>query len=202
MITPGIDAQGNPIDPCKIQEHFEELSKYGEIESLNICDNLVDHMEDNMYVQFREKEHDANALKNFTGRFYAGLASAFPIIVDFSLMTGFCEATCRQYDKNTCNHGGYYNFMHLYRISRSYLFIAFIFIKEIIRYLLGRSRRRRSYNRSKSRSSRRFRTSCEEHSYGGHGHSKRYDDRGNYHEGRRKRNKVQVLSIEEDEVEA
>ncbi|MBA0704123.1 hypothetical protein Golax_016398 [Gossypium laxum] len=66
----------------------------------------------------------------------------------------------------------------------------------------GRSRRRRSHSRSKSRSSRRFRTSCEEHSYGGHGHSKRYDDRDNYHEGRRKRNKVQVLAIREDEVEA
>ena len=52
MITPGVDAQGQPIDPRKIQDHFEEfyedlfeeLSKYGEIESLNICDNLADHM--------------------------------------------------------------------------------------------------------------------------------------------------------------
>jgi len=25
MITPGVDAQGNPIDPRKIQEHFEVL---------------------------------------------------------------------------------------------------------------------------------------------------------------------------------
>jgi len=52
MITPGVDAHGNPIDPRKIQDHFEEfyedlfeeLSKYGEIESLNVCDNLADHM--------------------------------------------------------------------------------------------------------------------------------------------------------------
>lgn len=26
------------------EDLFEELSKYGEIESLNICDNLADHM--------------------------------------------------------------------------------------------------------------------------------------------------------------
>lgn len=26
MITPGVDAQGNPIDPRKIQEHFEVFS--------------------------------------------------------------------------------------------------------------------------------------------------------------------------------
>ncbi|KAG2690503.1 hypothetical protein I3760_09G189700 [Carya illinoinensis] len=26
MITPSVDAQGQPIDPCKIQEHFEDAS--------------------------------------------------------------------------------------------------------------------------------------------------------------------------------
>lgn len=26
------------------EDLFEELSKYGQIESLNICDNLADHM--------------------------------------------------------------------------------------------------------------------------------------------------------------
>ncbi|PNT21459.1 hypothetical protein POPTR_009G149600v4 [Populus trichocarpa] len=35
MITPGVDALGNTIDPRKIQQYFEdlyeELSKYGEI---------------------------------------------------------------------------------------------------------------------------------------------------------------------------
>ncbi|KAK3020519.1 hypothetical protein RJ639_046208 [Escallonia herrerae] len=87
MITPGVDPQGHPLDPRKIQDHFEarfdflrdfyedlfeELSKYGEIESLNICDNLADHMVGNVYVQFREEEHAANALQNLTGRFYAG----------------------------------------------------------------------------------------------------------------------------------
>ncbi|KAL0015995.1 hypothetical protein SO802_003064 [Lithocarpus litseifolius] len=52
MITPGVDAHGQPIDPRTIQSHFEdfyedlfeELTKYGQIESLNVCDNLADHM--------------------------------------------------------------------------------------------------------------------------------------------------------------
>lgn len=90
---------------------FEELNKYGEIESLNICDNLADHMVGNVYVQFSEEEQAANALKNLTGRFYAGR----PIIVDFSPVTDFREATCRQYEENVCNRGGYCNFMHLKR---------------------------------------------------------------------------------------
>ncbi|KAH7553429.1 hypothetical protein JRO89_XS12G0010800 [Xanthoceras sorbifolium] len=127
MITPGVDPQGQALDPRKIQDHFEdfyedlfeELSKYGEIESLNICDNLADHMVGNVYVQFREEEHAANALRNLNGRFYAGR----PIIVDFSPVTDFREATCRQYEENVCNRGGYCNFMHLKKISRSVLYI-------------------------------------------------------------------------------
>ncbi|XP_022977786.1 splicing factor U2af small subunit B-like [Cucurbita maxima] len=145
MITPGVDPQGQALDPRKVQDHFEdfyedlfeELSKYGDLESLNICDNLADHMVGNVYVQFREEEQAANALQNLNGRFYAGR----PIIVDFSPVTDFREATCRQYEENVCNRGGYCNFMHLKKISR-----------ELRRRLFGRSRRRRSRSQSQSRS--------------------------------------------------
>lgn len=178
MITPGVDAQGQPIDPRKIQDHFEEfyedlfeeLSKYGDIESLNVCDNLADHMVGNVYVQFREEEHAANALKNLTGRFYAGR----PIIVDFSPVTDFREATCRQYEENTCNRGGYCNFMHLKRISR-----------ELRHRLFGRYRIKHS--RSRSRSPYRHR-SHEERSH--HSHSRRHDDRDYYHESRSRKHRT------------
>ncbi|XVE59506.1 hypothetical protein DITRI_Ditri05aG0051300 [Diplodiscus trichospermus] len=183
MITPGVDAQGNPIEPRKIQEHFEgfyedlfeELSKYGDIESLNICDNLADHMVGNVYVQFREEEHAANALKNLSGRFYAGR----PIIVDFSPVTDFREATCRQYDENTCNRGGYCNFMHLKRISR-----------ELRRQLFGSYRRRRSHSRSRSPHRHR---SHEERSHSGRGHSRQYDDRDGCHESHSRRHRSTSL---------
>ncbi|KAF7805675.1 splicing factor U2af small subunit B-like [Senna tora] len=162
MITPGVDVQGQPIDPRKIQDHFEEfyedlfeeLSKYGDIESLNVCDNLADHMVGNVYVQFSEEEHAANALRNLTGRFYAGR----PIIVDFSPVTDFREATCRQYEENTCNRGGYCNFMHLKRISR-----------ELRHQLFGRHR---SYEERSHRS-----------------HSRRHDDRDYYYESRSRKHR-------------
>ncbi|KAF8409865.1 hypothetical protein HHK36_002383 [Tetracentron sinense] len=123
MITPGVDPQGQPIDPRKIQEHFEdfyediyeELHKFGELESLNICDNLADHMVGNVYVQFKEEDQAAAALQALQGRFY----SARPIIVDFSPVTDFREATCRQYEENSCNRGGYCNFMHVKQIGRA-----------------------------------------------------------------------------------
>ncbi|MFS8019551.1 putative transcription factor C3H family [Helianthus anomalus] len=172
-ITPGVDPQGQPLDPRKIQDHFEdfyedlfeELSKYGEIESLNICDNLADHMVGNVYVQFREEEHAASALQNLTGRFYAGR----PIIVDFSPVTDFREATCRQYEENVCNRGGYCNFMHLKKIGR-----------ELRRQLFGRSRRRRS--RSRSHSPQRHRGYDER---GGRGSGRRGDY--DHHDGDRDR---------------
>ncbi|XP_065880915.1 splicing factor U2af small subunit B-like [Euphorbia lathyris] len=144
MITPGVDAQGQPIDPRKIQEHFEdfyedifeELNKFGEIESLNVCDNLADHMIGNVYVAFREEDEAAAALQALQGRFYSGR----PIIADFSPVTDFREATCRQYEENNCNRGGYCNFMHVKLIGR-----------ELRRKLFGRYRGYR-VSRSRSRS--------------------------------------------------
>jgi RNA recognition motif-containing protein len=68
-----------------------------------------------VYVLFKEEEQAATALRALTGRFYAGR----PIVVDFSPVTDFREATCRQYEENVCNRGGYCNFMHLKKISRS-----------------------------------------------------------------------------------
>ncbi|THG19095.1 hypothetical protein TEA_027661 [Camellia sinensis var. sinensis] len=158
MITPG----------DFYEDLFEELSKYGEIESLNICDNLADHMVGNVYVQFREEEHAANALQNLTGRFYAGN----PIIVDFSPVTDFREATCRQYEEDICNRGGYCNFMHLKKISR-----------ELRRQLFGRGGRRRH-----SRSPQRHRNYEERPHGGGRGSGRRGgDDRDYRHRDRGRR---------------
>lgn len=144
MITPGVDPQGNPISPHKIQEHFEdfyedifeELSKFGEIETLNVCDNLADHMIGNVYVLFKEEDQADAALKALQGRFYSGR----PIIVDFSPVTDFREATCRQYEEDNCNRGGYCNFMHVKMIG-----------KDLRRRLYGRYRKT-SYGGSGTRS--------------------------------------------------
>ncbi|CAI0408118.1 unnamed protein product [Linum tenue] len=191
MLTPGVDpaSQSQGLDPRKIQDHFEdfyqdlfeELSKHGHIESLNICDNLADHMVGNVYVQFREEDHAASALQALTGRFYAGR----PIIVDFSPVTDFREATCRQYEENVCNRGGYCNFMHLKKISR-----------ELRRQLFGRNRRRNSRSRSRSPPRHRGHDDRPPHGgphHGGRSFGRRDDDRGHHLErgggGRRPRSR-------------
>ena len=118
-------AGGDPsqLDPKKVQEEFDEfyeevydeLAGYGEIEELNVCENLGDHMVGNVRCKFADEEHSDAALKALFGRFYAGR----PLVCEFSPVTDFREARCRQYDEAVCTRGGYCNFMHIRTPSRS-----------------------------------------------------------------------------------
>ena len=38
------------------------MDKYGEIENLNVCDNLADHMVGSVYVKFRDENAAARAM--------------------------------------------------------------------------------------------------------------------------------------------
>ncbi|GAX81834.1 hypothetical protein CEUSTIGMA_g9262.t1 [Chlamydomonas eustigma] len=120
------------------EDVFEEVAQHGEVENLNVCDNIADHMVGNVYIKFKDEEAAAKALQGLQGRYYDGR----PIIAEFSPVTDFREATCRQYEENTCNRGGYCNFMHLKPIS-----------KELRKALFGRYRRR-SPDREKERDDR------------------------------------------------
>ncbi|GFR51361.1 hypothetical protein Agub_g13785 [Astrephomene gubernaculifera] len=147
LLNAPLGPDGLPIrvDPKAAQEHFEdfyedvfeELAAHGELENLNVCDNFADHMVGNVYAKFRDEEAAARALQALQGRYYDGR----PIVVEFSPVTDFREATCRQYEENTCNRGGYCNFMHLKPISR-----------DLRKKLFGRYKRR-----ERSRSPRRDR---------------------------------------------
>eukprot|EP00887_Chlorella_sp_A99_P001856 scaffold19.g1856.t1 len=132
----GPDGLPMPVEPKRVQEFFEdffedvfeELAKFGEVEHLNVCDNLADHMVGNVYVKFHDEECAAQALqasfltatssllyaRGLQGRYYAGK----PIVVEFSPVTDFRESTCRQYEEGTCGRGGYCNFMHVRPVSR------------------------------------------------------------------------------------
>ncbi len=50
-----------------------------------------------MYVKFRDEQDAAKAVQALTGRYYGGR----PIQIEFSPVTDFREATCRQYEENT-----------------------------------------------------------------------------------------------------
>ncbi|KAF3321421.1 Splicing factor U2af subunit [Carex littledalei] len=122
---------------------FEELSKYGEIESLNVCDNLANHMIGNVYVQFCNEEQAEAAMRGLKGRYYNGR----PIIVDYTPVTDFFGATCRRLHWNRCNMRGFCNYIHAKKIR-----------DDLGKELYGRSGRSYSWSRGWSSSYRRDRS--------------------------------------------
>lgn len=110
------------ISPEEEQSHYEEFfedvfiecEKYGEIEKLNVCDNLGDHLVGNVYIKYRLEEDAEKAVQSLNNRWFNGQ----PIHAELSPVTDFKEACCRQYDMGECTRGGFCNFMHLKPISR------------------------------------------------------------------------------------
>ena len=96
------------------EDVFEEMAKHGKIECLNVCDNYSDHLVGNVYVKFADEQSALNAMTALQNRYYNGKQ----ILAEFSPVADFREATCRQYEENSCSRGGFCNFMHLKPISR------------------------------------------------------------------------------------
>jgi len=88
---------------------YEELGKFGRIEALHVCDNLGDHMIGHVYCKFTDEEEAADALQIMNGRYYDGRKME----VEYSPVTDFREARCRDFDEDTCSRGGFCNFMHI-----------------------------------------------------------------------------------------
>ncbi|XP_065276428.1 splicing factor U2AF 26 kDa subunit [Emys orbicularis] len=135
-------------------EVFTELEeKYGEIEEMNVCDNLGDHLVGNVYVKFRREEDAERAVGELNNRWFNGQA----VRAELSPVTDFRESCCRQYEMGECTRGGFCNFMHLRPISR-----------ELRRQLYGQSQRGRapSFSRSHNRPRGKKRQSSPDHRYG------------------------------------
>ena len=98
------------------EEVWLELANYGEVVDLSACDNMGDHMIGNVYAKFASEEDAENAARNLNGRYYGGRV----ICCEFSPVTDFSDARCRQYDEGNCNRGSFCNFMHLKHISQSF----------------------------------------------------------------------------------
>ncbi|VUZ44051.1 unnamed protein product [Hymenolepis diminuta] len=104
-IAPHNNANQNMSNLTEVQaqemfdEFFEEVfveceSKYGEIEEMNVCDNLGDHLVGNVYIKFRREEDAEKAVKMLNQRWFGGR----PVHAELSPVTDFREACCRQYE--------------------------------------------------------------------------------------------------------
>jgi splicing factor U2AF subunit len=88
---------------------YEEMGKFGRIDCLCVCDNLGDHMIGHVYCKFEDEEEAADALNIMSGRYYDGKQME----VEYSPVTDFREARCRDFDEGSCARGGFCNFMHI-----------------------------------------------------------------------------------------
>jgi splicing factor U2AF subunit len=95
------------------EDVYDELSKYGEIEEMHVCENMSEHLTGNVYVKFKDEDAAQRALQAVNGRYYAGRM----VHAEFSPVTDFREARCRPYERQLCDRGDYCNFMHIKRIS-------------------------------------------------------------------------------------
>lgn len=93
---------------CFYEDMFMELSKFGRIDELHVCDNLGDHMIGHLYCKFFNEEDASDAMQAMNGRFYDGRMME----VEFSPVTDFREARCRDFDEEACQRGGFCNFLH------------------------------------------------------------------------------------------
>lgn len=95
-------------------EIFEEFRKFGKIEELQVCENLGEHLVGNVYIKFEDEEDAEKALQNLNGRYFAGRM----LKCEYSPVSDFKEARCRQFDEGFCDRGPYCNFMHVREPSK------------------------------------------------------------------------------------
>ncbi|KAH0537814.1 hypothetical protein KQX54_001185 [Cotesia glomerata] len=95
----------------EMQEHYDNFfedvfveceDKYGEIEEMNVCDNLGDHLVGNVYIKFRREEDAERAVNDLNNRWFGGR----PVYAELSPVTDFREACCRQYEMGECTRSG------------------------------------------------------------------------------------------------
>lgn len=96
------------------QEVFEEFARHGEIIDMVVSDNIGEHLLGNLYLKYASEEQAEACLTAMLGKLYKGQV----IQAEFSPVTDFREAKCRQYGEGACDRGGYCNFIHPKHIDK------------------------------------------------------------------------------------
>merc|ERR1739848_386484 len=96
------------------EDVFEDLAKHGEIEQMNVRDNLGDHLVGSVYVKYSDEQSATRAITALTNRYYMGRL----VNPEYSPVTDFLEATCRQFEQKACQIGPYCNFLHIIQPSK------------------------------------------------------------------------------------
>ncbi|KAL4436450.1 hypothetical protein ABPG74_003016 [Tetrahymena malaccensis] len=145
-------AQGNRVAEDEAQKalnHYEEfyeevfleLASYGEIDDLIICDNIGDHMKGNVYVKYVREAEALKCLMSLKTRYY----DKQQLQPEFSPVTDFSNAKCKQYIEGQCKRSGYCNYIHSKPIGRP-------FRRSLFRQMYEEHPEYKNRSRSRSRS--------------------------------------------------
>jgi len=100
------------------EEICDELATYGQVEDIQVLENLNDHMIGCVYVKYTDEEDAEKCLEAMHSRYYGGRQ----LQAEYSPVSDFREARCRTYDDGgACNRGAYCNFMHVLAPSKALL---------------------------------------------------------------------------------
>lgn len=91
------------------EDVFEELAKFGEIEDFIVCENVGEHMVGHVFVKYYDEEDAKNCVEGMKDRYYAGKL----LSTEFSPVSEFADACCRQFKSRKCPRGLTCNFAHL-----------------------------------------------------------------------------------------
>lgn len=62
--------------------HSCSFLQYGDVEEMNVCDNLGDHLVGNVYIKFRFEEDAEKAVTDLNNRWYNGKECPYlPLVV-------------------------------------------------------------------------------------------------------------------------
>uniref|UniRef100_T1HHX8 Uncharacterized protein n=2 Tax=Rhodnius prolixus TaxID=13249 RepID=T1HHX8_RHOPR len=150
LTTDGVRYYANPVEEQEAQEHFENFyedvyieceEKYGEIDTMKVCDNIGKHLNGNVYIKFKRECDAKRAVDDLNNRWFGGK----PIYAELSPVTDFNNACCNKQNTGNCGRQDFCNFLHIKRISI-----------ELARFLFSKRRRRRrlDFHRFGSRSQR------------------------------------------------
>ena len=128
-----------------------EMTKFGEVDEVNVCSNNGDHLRGNVYVKFYDEDDCAKALPVTNGRWYNGQQ----LRAELSPVTDFGEAKCRQYRDGSCNRAGNCNFMHVREPPRPLARKLHTWQTNELKKLGKKSQRETESTRSRSKSPRR-----------------------------------------------
>lgn len=81
-----------------------------------IADNINEHMLGNVYIKYAAEDQAEVCFKDKNGKYY----NNNQIRIEYSPVTDFREAKCRQNHEGKCERGGYCNFIHPKYISKKF----------------------------------------------------------------------------------